>query len=334
VKERRFVDSAVVYAQGGRGGNGCCSFRREKFVPKGGPDGGDGGRGGHVALRVDPNADSLVSLYYAPHQRAEDGGHGKGKKQHGRNGRDLVVLVPCGTEVWDTGSGRILADLVKPGDEFVVAQGGKGGLGNPHWLTNTHQVPYEHSAGEPGEERTVRCELKVAADAGLIGLPNSGKSSLLTGISHAHPRIAPYPFTTLYPVIGTVQTEDYTRFSVADIPGLVAGAHEGVGLGDRLLRHVERATALVYVVDMAGSEGRDPVDDYRVLKRELGLYDKELTRRPMLIAANKMDLPGAAENLKAFRRSVRKEVVPVSALTGEGIAAFRRHLQDLVRGRA
>ena len=333
MKVRRFVDSVIVYASGGRGGSGCLSFRREKFIPKGGPDGGDGGRGGHVIFRVDPNTDSLVALYFTPHQRAEDGAHGKGKQQHGRNGRDLVLTVPCGTEIWDITHNRLVADLVGPGDELVVAQGGKGGLGNPHWQTSTHQTPYEHTDGQPGEELTLRCELKVVADVGLIGLPNAGKSCLLSRISHAHPKVAAYPFTTLYPVIGTVQCDDYSRFTVTDVPGLVKGAHLGAGLGHRLLRHAERATVLVYVIDMAGSEDRDPVDDYKVLREELGLYDKELLRRPTLIVANKMDVPEAEANLAAFRKATRKQALPLSALTGQGIQEFTTRLRELVRGR-
>ncbi len=332
MKTRTFVDSVVVYAIGGRGGNGCVSFRREKYVPKGGPDGGDGGRGGHVTVRADPNTDSLIALYFQPHQHAQDGQHGKGKKMHGRNGHDLTVNVPCGTEIRDAATDELLGDLTTAGQVMTVAHGGKGGLGNPHWQTSTHQTPYEHTDGEPGEELTLRLDLKLMADVGLVGFPNAGKSSLVSRISNAHPKIAPYAFTTINPIIGTVVVDDYERFTVADIPGLVRGAHEGAGLGDRFLRHVERATCLAFVIDMAGSEGRDPVEDYRALRHELECYNKELLGRPYIVVANKMDLPEAAKLLTSFKRKTKTKPIPVSAANGEGIDEFRKRLHRLVRG--
>jgi GTP-binding protein len=310
------------------------SFRREKYVPRGGPDGGDGGRGGHVILRADPETDSLIALHFRPHQRAESGRHGSGSRRHGRNGRDCVTRVPCGTEVWDAEESRQLADLVAPGEELIVAEGGRGGLGNPHWQTSTYQTPWEHTDGKPGQQRTLRLELKVVADVGLVGLANAGKSSLLRRLTHAHPKVAAYPFTTLNPVIGTIECEDYARFTLADIPGLIRGAHEGAGLGDRFLRHIERAPALLLVVDMAGSEGRDPCEDYTVLRDELRLYNPGLLRRPFLVAANKMDLPAAASYLSVFRRKTRLDPLPVSALTGEGLDALRQRLVGLVRRKA
>lgn len=334
MKARKFVDSVVVHVSGGNGGNGCVSFRREKYVPKGGPDGGDGGRGGHVIFRAERNVDSLISLFFNPQQHAEDGGHGKGSRMHGRNGADLVIAVPCGTVVTDVETGRLLADLTDPDQETLVAQGGKGGLGNPHWQTSTHQTPYEHTDGEEGEQFSLRLDLKLLADVGLVGMPNAGKSSLLGAISNAHPKVGAYAFTTLNPIIGTVKVgDDYDvrSYTVADIPGLVKGAHEGVGLGDHFLRHVERAACLALVIDMAGSEGRDPVEDYETLRRELKLYRSDLVDRPFLVVANKMDLPEAAENLPLFEKKTRIKVFQVSTVSGEGVERLKKRLLQMVR---
>lgn len=319
MKARQFVDSAKVYAAAGRGGDGAVSFRREKFVPLGGPDGGDGGRGGHVILRADKDVDSLIALYYSPHRRARDGGPGRGKGMHGRNGEDHMVKVPCGTEIWDNETGERMGDLVCPGSEMIVARGGKGGLGNRRWVSPTNRAPTQHTDGEASETRTLRLELKLIADVGLVGFPNAGKSSLLSAISNAHPKVAPYPFTTLNPIIGAMPVDDYRFITIADIPGLIKGAHEGAGLGDAFLRHVERAPFLLLVLDMAGAEGRDPVTDCRILLKELKCYGRGLARRPMLVAANKMDLPKAEANLKAFVRKTRKKPIPISAVTGQGI---------------
>jgi len=244
-KSRTFIDSAVLRARAGKGGNGCASFRREKSVAKGGPDGGDGGRGGHVILKADQDVDSLVGIYYAPERRAKDASHGKGKKLHGRNGKDLIVRVPRGTEVWNAETCIMLGDMVEHGQNLVVARGGKGGLGNCHWKTATHQAPTEHTYGEQGESVCFRLELKLLADIGLVGFPNAGKSSLLSAISDAHPKVAAYPFTTLNPIIGTVVLKNYTSLKVADIPGLMKGAHDGTGLGHAFLRHVERSSHLI-----------------------------------------------------------------------------------------
>jgi GTP-binding protein len=233
------------------------------------------------------------------------------------------VPVPPGTEVWNRDTNQRLADLVAPGQEFVGARGGRGGLGNPHWTTSTHQAPREHTPGEPGEEISLRLELKLLANAGFVGFPNAGKSSLLTMISDAHPKIASYPFTTLHPMIGTLTDEDYHRVTVADLPGLVENAHSGVGLGDAFLRHIERSQFLVFVIDMAGSEGRDPCADYQALRNELRLYRKDLLKRPSLIVANKMDLPAAEKNVRRFTRKLRKRVIRVSALNGEGRQELR-----------
>ncbi|TFH18307.1 MAG: GTPase ObgE [Lentisphaerales bacterium] len=332
MKSRQFVDRVTVQAQAGPGGNGCVSFRREKFIPRGGPDGGDGGTGGSIVFEADRNADSLVSLFYAPHLRAGRGQHGKGQKLHGRNGKDLVFKVPCGTLVQDTATGEILADLVKEGASVIAATGGKGGLGNCHWLTSQHRAPREHTDGEPGEEKRLRLELKVAVQVGMVGFPNAGKSSLLAAISHAHPKVASYPFTTLHPIVGTIVFDDYSSLHIADIPGLIEGAHDGAGLGHSFLRHIERASALLYVIDMAGVDNRKPWDDYETLRNELKLHDPQLLLRPCAIAANKMDLPEAKKNLPEFRTKTGTRPIPVVALTCEGMDRLKKILQRLASG--
>jgi len=331
VKARTFVDSVTFRAASGSGGHGCVSFRREKFVPRGGPDGGDGGRGGHVILRGDRDTDSLIRFFYSPDGRAEHGGQGRGQKLHGRNGRDLLLLVPCGTVVQDQDTGELLGDVVDHGQELIVARGGRGGLGNCHWKTSSHQTPTEHTDGERGETHVLQLDLKIVADVGLAGFPNAGKSSLLRRLSDAHPKVAAYPFTTLNPIIGTMVFDDYARVRVADIPGLIRGAHAGAGLGDDFLRHIERAPCLVHVVDMAGADGRVPHEDYAALLEELELYQPGLAARPSLVVANKMDLPDAAGNLKLFRRKTRTKPIPVSALTADGIPALSSAILDLHR---
>jgi GTP-binding protein len=329
VKSRTFVDTVVIEAAAGRGGDGCTSFRREKYVPRGGPDGGDGGRGGSVILRGDRNRQSLVHLFFTPHQRAESGGHGKGKQLHGRNGHDLVVPVPCGTEVRDAVSDRVLGDILDHDEDLRVARGGRGGLGNCHWKSSTHQAPTEHTDGREGEKRRLRLTLKTVADIGFVGFPNAGKSSLLTVLTGAHPKIAPYPFTTLHPHIGTMMLEDYSQVTLADIPGLIHGAHEGVGLGHAFLRHIERATGQLYVLDMAGVDGRDPADDFRDLREEIRLHAAELAERPFLVAANKMDLPGASARLEEFVKQTGLDPLPVSATTGMGLDRLKAELNAL-----
>jgi GTP-binding protein len=329
MKQRKFVDSAVLYARAGCGGDGSASFRREKFIPYGGPDGGDGGRGGSVILRADPNVDSLIGVYFSPHQNADDGGAGRGKKQHGANGKDRVVAVPCGTTVHDGETGEVLADIVEPGAEYVAARGGRGGLGNCHWVSSTHQAPREFTPGEDGQEVNLRLELKLVADFGLVGYPNAGKSSLLRCLSDAHPKVGAYPFTTLNPIIGTMVLENYRRITLADIPGLIKDAHLGVGLGYAFLRHVERASCLVFVIDMSGIDGREPHEDYANLREEIRLYDASLLDRPSLTVANKMDAPEAAERLAVFSRHTGLQPLPVSAVTGEGIPALRAAIAGL-----
>ena len=323
MKARTFVDTVLVHVSGGDGGRGCVSFRREKYVPYGGPDGGDGGRGGNVVLKASRNEDSLVRLFYDPHLRAEHGEHGRGAQQHGRNGRDAVALVPLGTVAQIEGDEASLGEVVEDGQELVVARGGRGGLGNVHWKSSTNQAPRQYTPGTKGERLDLRVTLKLIADAGLIGYPNAGKSSILSQLTDARPKVAAYPFTTLHPILGAMPVDDYRQMRVADIPGIVAGAHDGVGLGLDFLRHIERVPTLVHVVDMAGTDGRDPVSDFRTVRDELKRYRADLPARVTIVVANKMDVPGAAANLAAFRRRTRVKPVPISALTGEGIADLK-----------
>jgi len=323
------MDIVTVHARGGNGGNGCVSFRREKFVPRGGPDGGDGGCGGCVFLQGDKDENSLIRLFYTPHQNAKNGGHGKGKNLHGHNGEDLVIKIPCGTEAWDSETGRMLGAIVAYGEKLLVARGGQGGLGNCHWRTASHRALTRHTDGEQGEQATLRLELKLIADMGLVGFPNAGKSSLLAHVSDAHPKIASYPFTTLNPIIGTMIFENYTRLTIADIPGLIKGAHEGIGLGHAFLRHIERSSSLIYVIDMAGVDARHPHEDYFSLREELELHKHELISRPSVIVANKMDLPQAAGNLEKFKDATRLQPIPVSAVTGQGLDDLKGSLYRL-----
>jgi GTP-binding protein len=322
-----------IHVRAGKGGDGSASFRREACVPEGGPDGGDGGRGGHVIFKASRNVDSLIALYFAPQVWAEDGVSGRGQKMHGRMGRDLYVPVPCGTEVYDVETGLLLADVVEHEQETVIATGGKGGLGNVHFRTSTHQVPTEHTPGEAGQEFRLRLELKTIADAGLLGFPNAGKSSLLACISDAHPKIASYPFTTLNPIVGTVEYPDFSQLRVADVPGIIEGASTGVGLGIDFLRHIARSRVLVYIIDMAGTDNRVPWDDYRKLRREIKHYDAELLERPSLVLANKMDEAAAVLNLPAFVKKTRVKPIQMSALSKSdaGVARFKQALWDILK---
>src|SRR5215468_8025477 len=328
-----FVDRIKVFAQAGSGGRGCVSFRREKFVPKGGPDGGDGGRGGDVILLADRHTDNLSNLFYEPLIKAKSGGHGMGKKMHGRAALDKIVKVPVGTIVWPTDDGKIsegsgpIVDLTRDGEEFVLCEGGTGGKGNVHFKSSRNRAPREYTEGEEGEAGHFLLELRTIADAGLVGYPNAGKSTLLRKISAARPKVAPYPFTTLHPIIGVIEFPGYRRATVADIPGLIEGAHRGLGLGHEFLRHITRCRVLVFVVDIAGSEGRSPVEDLQNLRREIDLYDSTLSSRPWLVIANKMDLPNAKKNLRAVQeRFPRIKVIPTSAAKGEGMDALKETL--------
>jgi GTPase len=362
-----FVDRIKVFAQAGSGGRGCVSFRREKFVPKGGPDGGDGGRGGDVILRADRHVDNLSNLFYEPIIKAKNGGHGMGKKMHGRSAPPKIVKLPVGTIVWRAddvediqpaqsrtvvlseaeGSHEVglkvsrrdsstllgmtcepVIDLIRDGQEFVLCRGGAGGKGNVHFKSSRNRAPRQYTEGEEGEQGHFLLELRTIADVGLIGYPNAGKSTLLGKISAAQPKAAAYPFTTLHPIIGVVEFPDYRRATIADIPGLIEGAHHGLGLGHEFLRHITRCRILLFVVDVAGSERRNPIEDLCNLRREIDLYDPTLSKRPWYILANKIDLPGASENLEALRNQFRTiNVIDISAKTGEGIEGLKRELQ-------
>src|SRR5438552_1824670 len=348
-----FVDRVKVFAQAGKGGRGSVSFRREKFVPKGGPDGGDGGRGGDVILRADRHVDNLANLLYEPIIKAKNGGHGMGKKMAGRAGADKVVKLPVGTIVWRVEDGKrptfnaehrtpnpaqseirhsqsamdLVVDLTRDGQEFVLCRGGAGGKGNVHFKSSRNRAPRQYTEGEDGEQGYFLLELRTIADAGLVGYPNAGKSTLLRKISAARPKVAAYPFTTLHPIVGVMELPGYRRATIADIPGLIKGAHRGLGLGHEFLRHITRCRILVFVVDVAGSEGRNSTEDLQNLRREIDLYDPTLSSRPWLVVANKMDLMDAERNLTAMQeRFPRIEILPCSAAMGEGIDALKKTL--------
>ncbi len=328
-----FVDRVKIKVKAGDGGRGCLSFRREKFVPRGGPDGGDGGMGGSVVFRATENEQNLVSLYYHPHLEGGNGGAGQGGKKHGAKGKDRIVNVPVGTVFFDPESGETLADLSHPGEEFRPVRPGRGGLGNPHFKSSTNQAPRETRPPTPGEEKQLVLELKTVADVGLTGFPNAGKSSLLAALSEAHPKIAPYPFTTLKPHVGIIKFSDYRKITIADIPGLIDGAHDNVGLGHDFLRHIERCSALLFVLDVAGVDGREPWDDFHTLHNELKMYRHELAERPAVIAANKSDLPEFKEKFRELQsRLPEYEIIPVSAANGDNreqlAAALRRKVEE------
>ena len=316
-----FVDQVKVYVKGGNGGNGMVAFRREKYVPKGGPAGGDGGKGGDVVFEVDEGLRTLMDFRYKKHFKAIRGEHGMSKNQHGRNADDMVIKVPPGTVVTDDDTKQVIADLTEHGQRAVIARGGRGGRGNSRFATPANPAPQLSENGEPGKERYIVLELKVLADVGLVGFPSVGKSTLLSVVSSAKPKIADYHFTTLVPNLGMVETDDGRSFVMADLPGLIEGAHQGVGLGHQFLRHIERTRVIVHVIDMSGLEGRDPYDDYLTINQELSEYNLRLTERPQIIVANKMDMPEAAENLEAFKEKLTDDypVFPISAVTREGL---------------
>jgi GTP-binding protein len=332
MKGLTFVDRCRIQVFAGNGGDGCASFRREKFIPFGGPDGGDGANGGSVYIRASKDTDSLLNLYYQPIRRADHGGRGQSKQCYGRNGADLFVDVPCGTEVRLEESGDLIGEVINPGDVILVAQGGIGGKGNMHFVTSSYQAPREFTHGTKGEIKNLLIELKTVADVGLVGYPNAGKSTLLAAISPAKPKIASYPFTTLHPIIGTIAFDDYGYMKIADIPGLIDGAHKGIGLGHDFLRHIERTKFLLFVIDMAGVDGRNPTEDYRNLRKELKLYSPELAQRPYMVVANKMDLPASTENIKEFKRRVRVKPFEMSAAEGMGIDELSLLLREKIKG--
>ena len=387
-----FIDEIKTYAKAGHGGKGCVAFQREKYRPKGGPSGGNGGRGGDVILEADHDLNNLIAQYYQPRLIAEDGEFGLGKGMDGHAGKDLVVKVPCGTLVWRfareggpegedevesvTGraalrasssrrplfrmaasggamevdlsreeddaagaagarpKGELVVDLTEQGQRFVLCKGGRGGLGNRNFATAARQTPRFAQPGEPGDEGNFRFELRIMAEVGLVGYPNAGKSTLLTAISRARPKVAPYPFTTLHPQIGIVEYPDFHRLTVCDVPGLIEGAHRNVGLGHEFLRHIERCKVLVLLLDMVGTDGRAPWDDFKNLLTELELYDPALLQRPRLIVANKMDEPAAVENLKKFTRRIRKTpVLPIAAAFDQGTEEFKQTIRKAVAGK-
>lgn len=367
-----FVDHIRIYAKAGNGGDGSTSFRREKYIPHGGPDGGDGGKGGDIRLRVDQHTDNLNNFLFAPNLRGNHGANGSGRQKSGRGGKDLLLLVPPGTLVYKMkdvplvpigtrieeplppasgdflvedddeeesvtkslqktlteGELELIADLTNPGDEFVLAKGGIGGKGNINFKTPVHRTPIESTPGEAGEEGIYFLELRQIADAGMVGFPNAGKSTVLTCLSNARPKVAAYPFTTLKPMVGVIEYPDYSRVTLADIPGLIEGAHENIGLGHDFLRHILRCKLLLFVLDMAGSEGRNPAQDLATLRTEISLYDKLLAKRSYIVLANKMDLPEAEENLAACKALWPKvKFLPISASSGTGIDALLKELK-------
>lgn len=347
-----FVDHIRIYAKAGNGGNGAVSFRRAKFVPKGGPDGGDGGDGGSVILEVDPHTNDLRSFFYDPKLIATDGVPGKAVKKHGKNGKSIIGKVPPGTRIYRSNAEtmaeatyleregaeigmelemELIADLTEVGEKFVLCQGGVGGKGNWHFRSATNQTPQEFTPGTDGDRGVFFFELRRIADAGLVGYPNAGKSTLLGAISAAKPKVANYPFTTLQPIIGVVDFPKFRRCIVADIPGIIEGAHQNRGLGHEFLRHITRCKLLLFVIDMAGIDGRDPIDDLQQLRTEIKLYNEELAKQPWLVIANKMDEEQAVENLANFKQRFPKvEIIPISADKQEGLSTLKQRLDELV----
>lgn len=327
-----FYDKAKIYVKGGDGGNGIVAFRREKYVPEGGPSGGDGGRGGNVIFRADEGLRTLVDFRYQRHYKADRGEHGMSKGMHGAKGEDMFVRVPVGTVVKEAETGAVLADFISDGQELVLARGGRGGRGNTRFASNTNKAPNHAEMGEPGEDHWLELELKLIADVGLVGYPNVGKSTLISRVSAAKPKIANYHFTTLVPNLGVVRVNEGTSYVMADIPGLIEGAHTGAGLGHEFLRHTERTRLLVHVLDVSGSEGRNPLEDFAVINKELELYNPKLAKRVQVIAANKMDIPGAEENLKLLQDELGQEheIFPISAATGEGLDRLIYRVAELL----
>lgn len=327
-----FIDEVRIFVKAGDGGNGVVAFRREKYVDRGGPAGGDGGKGGDVIFEVDEGLNTLLHFRYNRHYKAKRGENGKGKNMHGRSAEPLIVPVPPGTIVYDEETGDVLADLTEAKQQFVVAKGGRGGRGNTRFATPRNPAPNLSENGEPGEEKHLRLELKLIADVGLVGFPSVGKSTILSVVSAAKPKIADYHFTTLQPNLGVVETSDQRSFVMADLPGLIEGAHEGVGLGHQFLRHVERTRLIVHVVDMSGIEGRDPYDDYVKINEELEQYDSSLRAKKQIIVANKMDLPGAEENLASFKQRLQEDipVYPISAVTKQGLQDVLLKIADML----
>ena len=332
-KQGIFIDYAKIMVSSGPGGRGAVSFRREKYIPKGGPDGGDGGRGGDVIIQADRNLHTLIDYRYKKHYQAPKGRHGKGKRMSGKDGENLVIRVPCGTVIRDAESGGVLSDLVHDGATWIAVLGGRGGLGNAHFATATMQTPRFAQPGEPGETRSIILELKLLADVGIVGLPNAGKSTLLSKVSAARPKIADYPFTTLTPHLGVVKIEEAASFVLADIPGLIRGAHSGSGLGDLFLRHVERCRALLHLIDVSSASAHDSVEALLMVNEELRQYNPELSKKKQVIAASKLDIREGEENLeklKGYCTGHGLEFFAISAVTGEGLSSLCMRLSELV----
>lgn len=321
----KFIDEAKIFVKGGDGGRGCVSFRREKYVPRGGPDGGDGGKGGDVVIRASRGHHTLLDLKFNQHHAADRGAHGEGARRTGRSGRDEVILVPVGTVIHDAETGEVLADLTADGETFIAARGGMGGRGNARFATPTRQAPRHAQPGRPGEERWIRLELKLLADVGIIGLPNVGKSTFISRVSSARPRVADYPFTTLVPNLGVVRFQEDRSFVIADIPGLIEGAHAGTGLGTRFLRHIERTRLLLHMIDIAGETPAKAWRNFEVVNKELALYSASLKGIPQILALNKTDIPSTREKMQKVIDIFQKKglkIFPLSAVTGEGVRAL------------
>jgi len=327
-----FIDEVRIRVKAGDGGNGCMAFRREKYVPRGGPSGGDGGRGGDVVFVASEHHNTLLHFRFNPEHTAERGRHGEGSNRTGRDGASIEVPVPVGTIVYDADTGAMLHDFTRAGERFVIARGGRGGRGNQHFATPTHQAPTQHEPGRPGDFKHLRLELKLLADVGLVGFPNAGKSTLISRISAARPKIADYPFTTLEPNLGVVSVGDYS-FVVADIPGLIEGAHEGHGLGVQFLKHVERTHLLVHLVDVSESSGRDPVEDFRIVMTELASFSEDLSRKPMFVVASKVDVAQDLDRIDRLRALAAVQHLPffeISSVTGQGIDALKYEMAEIV----
>ncbi|MDH3573810.1 MAG: GTPase ObgE [Desulfobacteraceae bacterium] len=327
----KFIDEAIITVQSGDGGKGCLSFRREKFIPRGGPDGGDGGKGGDIILSTTSRKRTLYQFRFQRHFKAKNGEHGQGKKKTGKNGLNLTIELPPGTLVIDADTGHLIKDLVDTDETFVILKGGRGGQGNTRFKTSTHRTPRFAQPGEPGETITLKLELKLLADVGIIGLPNAGKSTLIAAISSARPKIANYPFTTLTPSLGVVQTDWAEPFVVADIPGLIKGAHQGTGLGIKFLRHIERTRILVHLIDVSSIDPDDPLHEYHTINQELVMYDEKLVQKPQIVVLNKLDLPGVRKAAEIFQSAIKdKEVLFISALTGQGLEQLKSQIVQLL----
>jgi GTP-binding protein len=328
-----FIDEARILVKAGDGGNGCLAFRREKYVPRGGPSGGDGGRGGDVSLVSTEHQNTLLQFRFNPEHKAQRGRHGEGSNRTGAEGQSIELLVPVGTVVYDEATGERLHDFTTAGDRFLVARGGRGGKGNARFATSTHQAPTEHEPGKPGDELRLRLELKLLADVGLVGFPNAGKSTLISRISAAHPKIADYPFTTLEPQLGVVSMDDFRSFVVADIPGLIEGAHLGHGLGVQFLRHIERTRLLAHLVDVSESSGREPAADFATVMAELASFSEELAAKPMFLVATKMDAaqdPARVESLRQIAEQRNLPFFKISSVTGQGLDELRYAMAERV----